>query len=191
MTDEPREPAKEKSPGATALRVGAVVLIAGLVIYGIWGSLTTEGGTAESVARQTALAERQGRAEGGEGEAIAQKQRKSPRNPLVKALEEGAPQKTARWNPPRPLRLVVRFQEQGGRSADEARQRAEDARRRFLEGGEDSFLLIRELSDPPTGIPRDLASQWAHLSPREASPVLPVEDGFVVFFGTPPEPEKR
>ena len=43
-------------------------------------------------------------------------------------------------------------------------------------------LLIRELSDPPHRVPQELAKQWEHLTPAESSPIIPIDDGFVVFF---------
>lgn len=96
--------------------------------------------------------------------------------------------KGATWRPPRPLRLVVKYGEKGAskRTADEARKRAENARSRFLEG-ESAYELIRELSDPPRGIPAKLIEQYQSLPADEASPVVPLDDGFAVFFGTPSE----
>ncbi len=101
--------------------------------------------------------------------------------------------KEAPWNPPRPLRFVVRYGEkQPGRTSSQAQKRAEDVRRRFLDG-ESPYGLIRELSDPPRGIPSKLIKQYESLPEGEASPVIPLESGFAVFFGTPskrPGPSK-
>jgi hypothetical protein len=91
----------------------------------------------------------------------------------------------SRWAPPRPLRLVVRAGE--GRSSADARRIAEDARRRFL-GGESSSDLIRELSDPPRGVPAELLRRYESLLPDQASPVLEIEGGYAVLFGTPDAP---
>lgn len=93
-----------------------------------------------------------------------------------------------RWNPTRPLRFVAKYGEAGGgRSEPAARRLAEQVRQKVL-NGEESWGLIRDLSDLPTGVPGDLAKAWAKLPPNEASPVLPIEDGYVVFFGPPDEP---
>jgi hypothetical protein len=93
-----------------------------------------------------------------------------------------------RWNPSRPLRFVAKYgPDAGGRSEADARRLAEQVRQKVLHG-EESWGLIRDLSDRPTGVPRDLVLQWAKLSPNEASPVLSIENGFVVFFGPPDEP---
>jgi hypothetical protein len=85
----------------------------------------------------------------------------------------------------RPLRFVARYGEDrpGRRTPEEARHRADEARRRFL-AGEDPRLLIRELSDMPTGFPPGMLKQWADLPPAEASPVIPIDGGFAVFFGS-------
>jgi hypothetical protein len=93
------------------------------------------------------------------------------------------------WRPPRPLRFVARYGD-GRRSADEARQHAESVRRRFL-AGEDPYPLIQDLSDPPLGIPRELLKRWENLDPTEASPVIPIDNGFALFFGAPAEPPSQ
>jgi hypothetical protein len=92
--------------------------------------------------------------------------------------------KNTTWNPPRPLRLLVKHGAE--RSESNARQRAEEAHRRFA-AGESSFTLIRELSDPPRGIPQELITRYQNLPPDQSSPVIDIEGGFVVFFGTPTE----
>jgi hypothetical protein len=123
------------------------------------------------------------------GPAQRSKTRRKSR-PFVAGPEKMA-NRQSRWNPVRPSRLVVRYGVEGdGRSREDARRRIDDARRRFLEGA-DSWSLIREVSDPPRGIPHELAAQWADLSPREASPVFPIDDGFVVFFGAPDHPPEE
>ena len=96
--------------------------------------------------------------------------------------------KHAKWNPPRPLRFVVRYghRSQKGFSKEDALSFAEAIRKRFADG-EDSYKLIRENSDPPSGIPREVLKQWEDLTPTESSPVIPLEDGFAVFFGAPTE----
>jgi hypothetical protein len=37
----------------------------------------------------------------------------------------------------------------------------------------------------PTGFPPGMLKQWADLPPTEASPVIPIDGGFALFFGTP------
>lgn len=118
------------------------------------------------------------------------KRRKGPRYVYPNRPAEAA-MKAGLWNPPRPLRLVVSHgQRGGGRSEEEARQLADDARRRFL-AGEDSYELIREVSDAPRGIPAELIKRYVNLRPDQASPVLPIKNGFALFFGTPTSPPER
>lgn len=108
-----------------------------------------------------------------------------PNRPAEAAMKAGL------WNPPRPLRLVVSHGSRGGgRSEEEAQNLANEARRRFL-AGEDSYELIREISDAPRGIPNELIKRYADLPPDQASPVLPIKNGFAVFFGTPTSPPDR
>jgi hypothetical protein len=108
-----------------------------------------------------------------------------PNRPAEAAMKQGY------FNPPRPLRFVVTYgSRSGGRTEEEARQRANEARRRFIEG-EDSYALIRELSDAPRGIPRELIKRYKNLQPDQASPVHPIKNGFAVFFGTPTSPPNR
>jgi hypothetical protein len=89
------------------------------------------------------------------------------------------------WNPPRPLRFLVTHRGAGSEAA--ARERAEDVRRRFV-AGESAFTLIRQHSEAPRRIPAELIARYESLPPDQASPVIPIEAGFVLFFGTPTSP---
>ena len=93
-----------------------------------------------------------------------------------------------------PLRFVVRHgaaaqrrEDARARSEAQAREQAEAFRSRVL-AGEDPVPLIRELSDPPIGLPAALVARYESLGPGEASPVERLADGFAVFFGRAPEP---
>jgi hypothetical protein len=143
--------------------------------------------------------------QGGEGPAVVERHGRSDRGGGggSKATDDGTstkrrktyghdqvPEKIvkARWNPIRPLRFVAKYGPTGGgRSEDEARRLVEQVRQKVMDG-EESWGLIRDLSDPPSGLPRELVMEWVKLAPNEASPVIAVDDGFVVFFGAPSEP---
>lgn len=113
--------------------------------------------------------------------------RRDPDNSPVNLDNLPRPQQVAtkaQWNPPRPLRFVLRHDP--GEEA-RARSRAGEIRQRFLDG-ESSYRLIREHSDPPRGIPEELLEGYRDLRPDQASPVLAMEGAVVVFFGTPDAP---
>lgn len=171
-----------------------MLVVGGVVILGVIIAIATVGigGSDEGSARESdtprAEADEVSEPSSSDGRLTKGGEKRPPRKrknynhdlPLAVALANSAP-----WNPPRPLRFLVTHD--GAGSEEAARRRAEDVRRRFV-GGESAFALIREHSEAPRGIPRELISQYESLPPDQASPVLPIDSGFVVFFGTPTSP---
>jgi len=171
--------------------VGVVVTI--VVVAIVIVSLTTREDAQENGA--TSAVDEHGSQASGDGErgpadhakSSKGRRRKGVRVKLPKGLAEKFVGK-GYYNPPRPFRFYCYYGAKGqGRTKADARARAEDVRRRFLDG-EEAFTLIRELSDRPRYIPPELTKRWVNLAPDDASPVIPIEDGFAVFFGTPPNP---
>lgn len=168
------------------LVVGGVVIVAVIVVIalvGVGGSDSAEERGADDPVRAQREELSSGAREGPRDERDDDQEEQTNYNhdlPLAVALANASP-----WNPPRPLRFLITHE--GAGSEAEARARVEEIRQRFLDG-ESSFTLIREHSEAPRGIPRELISRYEDLPPEEASPVIPIDGAFVVFFGTPPSP---
>jgi hypothetical protein len=117
--------------------------------------------------------------ENASGGASLSAPRRSPLDFQDRRLRSGAFRFVARYGSSARMRPDAAV-----RTKAEARSRVESARRRIA-AGEDPIAIIREASDPPTGIGPSVVDRYDALPEGELSPIVELEDGFVLFIGSP------